>query len=192
MRVFRVVLLLVSVMALAYAPFSGAVVEAQDADLFDFMGIYIGEANAVDIATGQVEQRDIMVEIRPYSHNGFVISSEVIMRVDGRRSVPGVKRRFNQLLFEYASDQGYYVEVQQADPFRESEGTNVVGGDPVRWAKIKGSRLIVYSFTLRNDGRFELEEYTRALTDQGLDIAFERVVDGEVTRRVTGRTVTAK
>ncbi len=191
MRVLRVVLLLVSVMALAYAPFSNAVVEAQEADLSAFMGTYIGEANAVDIGTGWVEQRDITVEIRPYSRNGFVISSEVIIRVDGRRTVPGVKRRFSQMLFQHASDGDYYVEVQKADPFSERDRTNIVAGDPVRWAKIEDSRLIVYSFTLRNDGRFELEVYTRTRTDRGLEIAFERVIDGEVTRRVTGQTVTA-
>ena len=41
------------------------------------------------------------------------------------------------------------------------------------------------------DGRYELQVYDRTLTDIGLDIKFQRIVDGEVMRQITGTTARA-
>ena len=62
-------------------------------------------------------------------------------------------------------------------------------GDPVRWAAIGGNSLYVYSFVVLEDGRYELQIYERERTAKGLDLEFQRIVDGEVVRRITGRTV---
>ena len=37
----------------------------------------------------------------------------------------------------------------------------------------------------------ELQVYDRTLTDIGLDIKFQRIVDGEVMRQITGTTARA-
>ena len=41
------------------------------------------------------------------------------------------------------------------------------------------------------DGRYELQIYDRSLTDIGIDISFQRIVDGAVVRRIAGTTARA-
>ena len=51
--------------------------------------------------------------------------------------------------------------------------------------------LHVYSFVVLEDGSYELQVYDRALTDIGLDIRFQRIVDGQLMREITGTTARA-
>jgi len=156
-----------------------------------FVGTFIGVADAVDTRTGRVEQRDLTVEIKPYSGGGFLISWETVFKVDGRRDVPGVKRRFNRLIFKPADDGDFFVEVPKADPFKKRKSFEPILGDAARWATIEGNVMHVYSVVVDEAGEFELEIYTRTRTDSGLDIDFKRLAGGVVVRRVTGRAVSA-
>jgi hypothetical protein len=56
----------------------------------------------------------------------------------------------------------------------------------------KGDSLTVYSFVILEDGRYELQAYERRRTADGLDLAFERIVDGTVVRRMSGHAVRAE
>ena len=40
--------------------------------------------------------------------------------------------------------------------------------------------------------RYELQIYDRVLTDIGIDIVFQRIVDGELVRQIKGSTVRVK
>ena len=85
----------------------------------------------------------------------------------------------------------FYLEVQEGSLFREREQMRPMQGDPVRWAAIADGTLHVYSFVVLPDGRYELQIYDRILTDEGIDIRFQRIVDGEIMREITGQTVRA-
>ena len=61
-----------------------------------------------------------------------------------------------------------------------------------RWAAIAGPTLHLYTFVVLDDGRYEMQIYDRVLTDKGIDIRYERIVDGQVMRRITGTTARAK
>jgi hypothetical protein len=61
----------------------------------------------------------------------------------------------------------------------------------VRWASLDEKALHVYSFVVLEDGRYELQVYDRRLTDIGLDIRFQRIVDDEVVREIRGTTARA-
>ena len=65
-------------------------------------------------------------------------------------------------------------------------------GDPVRWASLDGRTLHAYSFVVAEDGTYELQVYDRVLTDKGIDIEFQRIVDDEVVRRIVGSTARAE
>jgi hypothetical protein len=132
---------------------------------------------------------DIVIE--PYKQGGFMINWVNVSLVDGKRAVPGVERRVQSVLFEPAQDRGFFVEVAENNPFREREQTRPMRGDPVRWASLDDQGLHVYSFVVLEDGRYELQTYDRRLTDIGLDIKFQRIVDGEVLREITGTTARA-
>jgi hypothetical protein len=175
-------LLLFLGLACAGAPGSWA------ASLEPFFGTYVGVAEVSDLQNGEVRERDMDIVIEPYREDGFRIHWVNVTLVDGERAVPGVERRVQTVLFEPAEDHDFFVEAQESNPFRERGETRPMRGDPVRWASLDDQGLHVYSFMVLEDGRYELQIYDRSLTDIGIDIRFQRIVDGEVVRRITGTT----
>jgi hypothetical protein len=174
-------------LALAFAPRCVAAA----AELEPFFGSYVGIAEVANLATGQVQQRDMDIVIEPYKNGGFKIQWVNVSLVDGKRVMPGVERRVQTVLFEPAEERAFFVEVTADNPFREREETLPMRGDPVRWASLDDQGLHVYSFVVLEDGRYELQVYDRTLTDIGLDIRFQRIVDGKVVRQITGTTARA-
>ena len=165
--------------------------QAAAPDLEPFFGAYVGVAEVEDPKTGDVRQRDMDIVIEPYQDDGFMVHWINVTLVDGRRDLPGVERRVQTALFEKAEGRDMYVEVSEKNPFREREETEPMRGDPVRWASIDGNTLHVYAFVVTEDGAYELQIYDRVLTDKGIDIRFQRIVDDEVLRRIVGTTARA-
>jgi hypothetical protein len=176
-----------ALMALTLAAPAGA----RAASLEPLFGTYVGVAQVEDIAKGDVRQRDMDIVIEPYKQGGFKIQWVNVSLFNGKRAVPGVERRVQNVLFEPAQDRGFFIEAAESSPFREREETRPMRGDPVRWASLDDQGLHVYSFVVLEDGRYELQVNDRTLTEIGLDIRFQRIVDGAVMRRVTGTTARA-
>ena len=42
-----------------------------------------------------------------------------------------------------------------------------------------------------DDGRYELQAYTRATTEEGMELEWQRIVDGRRLRHMTGKAVRA-
>ncbi len=180
---------LVLAVALLVCQGYGRVVLAND--LSPFFGSYVGQATVEDLITGEQQQRDLDITVVPYRKHGLRIDWITVGLVDGRRDVPGVMRWSQTALFESRDGKAFMVEVGKSDVFRERQATMPIEGDPVRWTRVDGNVLHTSSFMVLEDGRYELQLYQRILTDVGMDIRFERVVDGEIIRRVTGRTARA-
>jgi hypothetical protein len=162
------------------------------ASLEPFFGTFVGVAEVKDFRDGgAVRQRDMDIVIEPYKQGGFRIHWVNVALVDGKRAVPGVERRVQTVSFEPAQERDFFVEVAETSPFRERGETQPMRGDPVRWASLDDRGLHVYSFLVLEDGRYELQVYDRTLTDIGLDIRFQRIVDGELVREIIGRTARA-
>ena len=177
---------------LALATVVAASAPASAASLEPFFGTYVGVAEVEDFRDGgDVRQRDMDIVIEPYKDGGFRIHWVNVSLVDGKRVVPGVERRVQTVLFEPAPDRDFFVEVAETSPFRERGETQPMRGDPVRWASLDDQGLHVYSFMVLDDGRYELQVYDRRLTDIGLDIRFQRIVDGGLVREITGTTARA-
>jgi hypothetical protein len=160
--------------------------------LAPFFGTYVGVAKVEDLETGTTKQRHMDIVIEPYRGTGFRLHWINVTLVDGRRDVPGVERQVQTVIFEPAAHRGFYVEAQESNPFRERAVTQPMHGDPVRWASVADGRLHVNSFVVLEDGTYELQTYDRTLTEAGMDIRFERILDGEVVRRITGTTARAR
>ncbi len=165
---------------------------AAEGDLERFFGAFVGVAEVVDPKTGETRQRDMDIVIEPYHEDGFMIHWVNVTLVDGRRDLPGVERHIQQVRFEPADDSDIFVEVEADNPFREREEIQPMHGDPVRWASLDGDRLHVYAFVVADDGTYELQIYDRVLTEKGIDIQFQRIVDGELLRRISGSTARAQ
>ena len=164
---------------------------APPSDLKLFFGTYVGVAKVED-ANGDVHQRDLDIVIQPYRDDGFRVDWINVTLVDGRRDLPGVERRVQSALFEPVAGRDMYVEVEAENVFQERAETQPMRGDPVRWASIDGPRLHVYAFEVLEDGTYELQIYDRVLTEKGIDIAFQRIVDGKLMRRISGTAVRAQ
>jgi hypothetical protein len=160
-------------------------------DLSRFFGSYVGRATVEDLKTGSKQERDLDIVIAPYRRHGLQIDWITVGLVDGRRDLPGVKRWSQQARFEPAGGRNFMVEVGESSLFEERGDMEVIAGDPVRWTRIADNTLHACSFVVLEDGRYELQIYQRILTETGMDIVFERIVDGEVMRRVVGSTVRA-
>jgi hypothetical protein len=173
--------------ALAWLSLGGELPAAAE-DLKPFFGSYVGVATIEDPG-GEVLHRDMDIVIQPYGEGGFRIDWINVTLVNGRRDLPGVERRVQSALFKPVEDRKMYVEAEPENPFQQREETKPMRGDPVRWASIDGPRLHVYAFEVLADGTYELQIYDRILTDKGLDIHFQRIVDGKLMRRISGTTV---
>lgn len=159
--------------------------------LDSYFGSFVGRAEVRDGAAGLVETRDIDIEISAFRRGGFRLRWTNVTLVDGRRDVPGVRRRVNEVVFERRDGGGLFVEAPAANPFQRQEEIVPMAGDPLRWAKLDARGLHVFSFAVLDDGRYELQTYTRRLEGDGLALTFERVVDGTTLRRIDGWAVRA-
>lgn len=167
------------------------------APLAAYFGSYVGVATVETLTEGTVSERHMDIVIEPYQSGGFRITWINVTLVDGRRDVPGVERRVNEVAFTPESDtpprgRGRYVAAPDYSPFRAQEEFSPMAGDPVIWAQLDGTGLHVYSFVILDNGRYEIQIYTRSLTEDGLTLHFERIVDGEVIRRIEGHAVRAR
>lgn len=176
------------IIATAWLPVGSALAAG---DLSKFFGVYVGVAEVEELAGGEDSSRDMEIVIEPFDEEGFQIRWVNVTKVDGRRDVPGVSRYVQTALFEPSDEQDFYVEVEAQNPFREREDMVPMRGHPIRWASLDGGTLHVYSFVVLEDGRYELQIYDRILTEAGLDIVFQRLVDGELVRQIKGTTVRA-
>lgn len=159
--------------------------------LADYFGAFVGRAVESPLEGGPAEERDIDIVISGYKKDGFRIDWTNVTLVDGRRDVPGVKRRPSSVIFVPGDRPGVFVESTEFNPFKLRDDVQAMQGQPVRWAGIDDEGLHVNAFVLLEDGRYEMQVYTRRLTDVGMELEFERVVDGRVVRRMTGQAVRA-
>jgi hypothetical protein len=161
------------------------------ATLADFFGVFVGVAEVEDLRSGEVQRRDMDIVIERYHGDGFRLRWVNVTLIDGRRDLPGVERRVQSALFEPAEDMGFFVEVAEGSLFRERQNMQPVAGDPVRWAALLDDTLRVTTFQVLEDGRYEMQIYDRQLTETGLAVRFERIVDDVVVRRILGNAVRA-
>ena len=157
------------------------------ATIEDFVGTYVGTATVMDGAGQVEEERDMDVTISKTS-DGFSISWINVTLVDGRRDVPGVKRRATSLSFR-DEGKGRYVAEQRRSLFERRKVGNMFDGAPVSWARVEDNKLGVFSLVVLGDGTYELQVYERILTDQGLDIDYVRLDEGVPVRVIKGQTV---
>ncbi|MGI9492656.1 MAG: hypothetical protein ACR2QF_09685 [Geminicoccaceae bacterium] len=160
-------------------------------DLSRFFGSFVGRAIVENLDTGEKQLRDLDIVVSPHQDDGLKIDWVTVGLVDGRRDVPGVKRWSQTAYFEPSEGAKFLIEVGEGNLFKERSEMEVIKGDPIRWSRIEGDTLHACSFVVLEDGRYELQVYQRILTEVGLEILFERIVDGEVVRRVTGSAVRA-
>ena len=165
---------------------------AEPAGMKELLGVFVGRAEEQNAADGSPEQRDIDMEITPYQDDGLKVSWTNVTLVEGRRDLPGVKRRRDEITLVPAPDRSFFLAGVGYDPFKDREEPNPIEGDPLRWSVVADQSLAIYSFTILEDGRYELQISRRDPLPDGVKLDFERIVDGEMVRHLTGRAVRAE
>ncbi len=152
-----------------------------EATIADFFGTYIGNGRVAEDG----EYRDIIVAIAP-AHKGFSIYTSTVIRKGPVRAVPGVKWRAETQRFVKSSVPHLYEPMLRESMFAQRRSPNLLRGDTVAWASIRGHTLGVYAMDVLEDGHYELRVYERTLTDLGMDLRFTRYRDGIAIRRLEG------
>ncbi|TVQ29141.1 MAG: hypothetical protein EA356_17370 [Geminicoccaceae bacterium] len=152
-------------------------------------GTFVGAAELVDLATGTVQERDVITVIERHGERGFRLDWQTVVREGGRRDVPGVRLVVRSATFEPVRGAGYFMQTPDYDPFRVRERLEPMAGDALAWALVEGDTLDVYVFAITEAGLAELQHHRRILTDEGMQLTYQGIVDGAVVARATGRMV---
>lgn len=156
---------------------------AQNVSIKAFEGVWRGSAlSESNISVHfRVTARDLDVEIRPFGAGGFTVRWATILRQKGDPSAPVETLKEAQVAFN-------------PDPTRTNVWMAATQGDPARgeamyWARLAGQTLTVYSLGIAEDGSSELQIYRRSLTGLGMELEFDRTVDGEPVRSARGKLI---
>ena len=122
------------------------------------------------------------------------MSAPILCSPQGSESsdVPGVKFRHDEVLLAPAPGRNFFLAQVGYDPFAEKRSLDPLAGDPLRWGVAGGDTLSLYSFAIHDDGTYELQVTQRRPDGEGVALEFDRILDGQVVRRMTGRAVRAQ
>jgi len=154
-----------------------------------FIGNYVGVAEVFDGEGDLLETRDMDIEIYFGDRNELTMRWINVSLVDGRRDVPGVERRVQQMVLVEGGPHGSLIEDTRGSVFSGRRNVEVMAGDALHWARFLEGQLDVYAFGVNAQGEPVLHEYERILTEQGLDIVFNAYVDGQLVRHIVGHAI---
>ena len=166
-------------------------VRAQPPGTEQLIGTFVGLAEDDPVVGKKLEQRELVGEILPHDDHGLRLRWHNVTLVDGRRDVPGVKFRRDEVLLVPAPERSFFLAVVGYDPFALKKEPDAVNGDPLRWGTLTDDGLDVFSFVILEDGTYELQASRRGPEREGVSLEFERIVDGEVVRHMSGHAVRA-
>jgi hypothetical protein len=152
-----------------------------DATIDDFFGTYVGNARL----EYEDEFRDIIVAFFNDTATTEIYTSTVI-RKGPVRAVRGVKWRSETQVFVQSDTPRLYEPMLRESMFAQRRRPDLLGGDTVAWASIRGRTLGVYALNVLEDGHYQLRVYERTLTELGMDLKFTRYRDGVAVRKLTG------
>ncbi len=159
----------------------------RDVAVEDFFGAYVGDA----VIKGTMQFRDIIVNIEPI-RNGFSIYTSTVIRTGPKRAVSDVKWRAETQSFVQTDVPHVYEPMIRKSMFSEKRDPNLMAGDTLAWASIRGHTLGVYAMNVLKDGHYELRVFERTLTDLGMDMSFIRYNDGVPVRELKGKLARTK
>jgi hypothetical protein len=71
--------------------------------------------------------------------------------------------------------------------FGDPATANPLDGKTLLWARLDGATLTVYSLSIDDHGRFDLNRYARTLTDHQISLQYTRRTENDVILTVEGR-----
>ncbi|MEM7446466.1 MAG: hypothetical protein AAF414_24315, partial [Pseudomonadota bacterium] len=158
----------------------------EDEPIESFFGTFVGSAEVRDGEGNLQEERDLIIEIGSGDRGAITIRWSNVTLVDGRRDLPGVEWRLEQLSMVARSGDGLFTEDTRGSLFSGRRNIEFMGGDALRWGRIEGDSLDIYAMGIVEDGGFVLQSYSRRLTEIGIEIEFRAYRDGDLVRSILG------
>lgn len=155
---------------------------ADDGRIDPFFGAYVGTARLAGSTEGE---RDIIVSIEP-ARKGFSIYTSTVIANGPERASPGVKWRAETQNFLRTDMAHLYEPLLRESMFARRRDPDLLAGDTLSWASVRGKTLGVYAMDVLEDGHYELRVFERTLTPLGMDLKFTRYRDGLVVRQLIG------
>ncbi len=156
-------------------------VAAQNLPITAFYGHFEGSGIAEDTDSlyFDVTVRDLDVKIGPEG-DGFYVEWTSVIRAGGDPANPDIRKK---------STRASFSPTDRVGVFQVRDHGDVLGGDPLNWARINENTLSVNVFVIRDDGGYEVQSYDRTLDTNGMILEFTRIRDGDPVRKVEGRLV---
>ncbi len=143
-----------------------------------FLGQWLGEG--VTASSGNMENvdfrgTDLDVQIYPKGPEGFIVSQkEVLWSAD-------VEEQHNMtLVFEPTPQPGVWEAQDDCNPISR------VG---CAWAQVTGDTLTITMLSFERADSSDFRIYKRTLTDEGLELDYAHLVDGDLTDTLEGFAV---
>ena len=155
-----------------------APIAAQATDFRQFYGTYKGET--VEVREQQEIKRDLSVEIRE-TDDGFRVDWKTTsVRSDGRE-----KSKSYSIDFFPSGRANIFSSAMKANLFGGRQPLDPMRGDPYVWAQIENDVMTVHALIITEEGGYEMLTYERRLTDEGMEVKFNRVRDGVPQKEIT-------
>jgi hypothetical protein len=180
MSTFRLLFLLAAGFLIFPAVSAGA---ANAVGIEAFYGRYTGQA--ISTMEEGISKRDLSVRIIDAGKGSFTLDWITFTRKeDGRR-----KRKSYSITFRPTKRGNVYGSAMRSDKFGNAMPLDPLKGEPYVWARIQDKTLTVHALHITEDGGYEMQVYDRTLTDDGLQLRFSRVNNGEQLKLITGTLV---
>ncbi|MBT8154620.1 hypothetical protein KMP13_12060 [Epibacterium ulvae] len=135
-------------------------------ELVRFFGTYTGSAQ-VTRANGEVEDRDMQVEIREAGEGFWVKWTTKRMKADGQ-----VSAKSYDIFFEPGGRGDLYSAAMRQNVFGHAVPLDPLKGEPYVWARLDKDTLTVFSLFIDANGDYEMQQYDRTLVEGGIDLHF--------------------
>ncbi len=160
---------------------SSTLVQAE-VTLAAFEGVWEGTAvsennTSVNFA---ITSRDMDVEIRPKTDKSFSITWRTLQRQEGQPGMP------DEVLKETTRT---YTPAKDKNIWHDTSKGNLLSGDTVSWAVLKGQKLTIYSMATNRKGGYDMLIYGRTLTGLGMKLDFKAIRDGQERRTAAGTLI---
>jgi hypothetical protein len=147
------------------------------ASIEDFEGTYEGEAQFV--FEGVTTKRDMSTTIKA-TKKGFELSwTSVTYKGDGR-----TKAKTYTIEFIPSNRDNIYKSAMKTNVFGKATPLDPLQGEPFVWARFEGDTLSLFSLFINEHGEYELQEFHRTLTDEGLNLVFRLVHNGTSEKEI--------
>ncbi len=140
-----------------------------------FLGTYHGsttfEENGIETA------RDLDVKISVTDAGFSVFWKSTTIKPDGR-----IKEKDFDIHFTPTDRIHVFQAAQKPSLFGGTKPLDPMKGEPYVWARIVDNVLTIHALLVLDDGGYELQIYHRALVDNGLNLEYSRIRNGEKLR----------